>query len=65
MNAANIMNKDYLLRANYQSWSAGIKFIFGGHSNEVLSRLTFNYLGGGQLNYLITMSDFIYFIRDL
>ena len=55
---------DYMLRADFKSFSQGIEFWYG-RPNEALSKLLYNYFGFGKVNHTITFSQFIIFIREL
>lgn len=56
---------EHNLRANYESLNEGIKKLYGGIENEFLSRLLYNYFGKGNINHLITLSEFVVFIHEL
>ena len=52
------------LRADLKSLSKGIKKIYGEKENNALAELIFNYLGKGLKNHLITLSEFLGFVRE-
>ena len=46
-----VADHDYLMRANYESFSEGIKFWYNGIENKALADIIYNSLGKGLVNH--------------
>jgi len=55
--------EDYMLRANFNSFSKGITYWYGGRQNPTLARLLFTSLT--KKTSKLSLSQFIYFLREL
>jgi len=56
---------NHYLRADFKSFSEGIKIWYGGRENPNLSWLIYKYFSKGSVNHLVTPSEFIMFIREM